>query len=132
MAGGLKSVVCVATAWLAGAAWAQLADPTRPPSEVIQPSPAAGVGPVATGLQSIIRRREGRPTALINGEVVELGGRVGEAQLVEIGEDAVVLLGPQGRETLRLMPAAEKQTKSGAGKTAKPVVPNAHKGEKAK
>lgn len=132
MAGGLKWMLCAATAWLAGAASAQLADPTRPPPEVISSSPAAEAGTVATGLQSIIRRREGRPAALINGEVVELGGRVGEAQLVEIGEDAVVLLGPQGRETLRLMPAAEKQTKVGVGRTAKPSGPNAHKGEKPK
>lgn len=61
------------------------------------------------GLQSVILRKGGKPAALINGTVVELGGRVGESRLVKVSEDHVVLRGPQGDETLRLTPAAEKK-----------------------
>ncbi|MDP3031348.1 MAG: hypothetical protein Q8N33_04645, partial [Rhodocyclaceae bacterium] len=70
----------------------------------------------SSGLQSVILRKGGKPAALINGSVVELGGKVGEARLIRINEDKVVLRGPQGDETLRLIPAAEK--KVGAGGTA--------------
>lgn len=98
---------------------AQLADPTRPPTTIgsaVDPAGAAAFE--ASGLQSVILRKHGKPAALINGSVVELGGQVGEAKLIKISEDAVVLKGPQGTETLRLMPAAEKKTKVGAGGTA--------------
>lgn len=103
------------------AAVAQLADPTRPALLPAQAADApADLAPAASGLQSVILRKGGKPAALINGEVVELGGKVGEAKLVKVSEDAVVLKGPGGEETLRLIPAAEKKTmKVGAGDTAK-------------
>lgn len=133
MAGRLIKLVPLACCLAGGnaAALAQLADPTRPPAAIAAPetSPAGESAPVASGLQSIILKKEGRPAALINGVVVELGGMVGEARLVQVDEDSVILLGPQGRETLRLIPAVEKQVKVGAGKTAKPIGLNAVKGE---
>ncbi|MCX8018356.1 MAG: hypothetical protein N2690_10720 [Rhodocyclaceae bacterium] len=100
---------CLAV-WLVGAAQAQWADPTRPPANLaVTAEAAADAPPPASGLQSIILRKQGKPAALINGEIVELGGKVGEARLVKISEDRVVLRGPMGEETLRLMPAAAKQ-----------------------
>jgi MSHA biogenesis protein MshK len=112
----------LAAAFLVASAWAsighgQLADPTRPPVALTAPAPDAPAAEAASGLQSVIMRKNGKPAALINGEVVELGGKLGEARLVKISEDAVVLRGPQGEETLRLTPAAEK--KVGAGATVK-------------
>ena len=103
------------------AAVAQLSDPTRPALSPAQAADApADLAPAASGLQSVILRKGGKPAALINGEVVELGGKVGEAKLVKVSEDAVVLKGPAGEETLRLIPAAEKKVvKVGAGNTAK-------------
>lgn len=87
---------------------AQGVDPTRPPFE---PNAAitAAVPEAASGLQSIIRRKAGKPAALINGALVELGGKVGEVRLIRIGEDFVVLRGPQGVETLYLTPGIEKK-----------------------
>lgn len=101
-----------------GAASAQLADPTQP---AIQPAGAATPAtPAMSGLQTVILRNNGKPAALINGEVVELGGKVGEARLVKVNEDSVLLRGPGGDETLRLIPAAEKKIeKVDAGATAK-------------
>jgi MSHA biogenesis protein MshK len=89
---------------------AQLADPTRPAIDTGSAVPAGMAAASATsGLQSIIQRQRGKPAALINGVVVELGGKVGEARLVRIGEDFVVLRGAMGNETLRLTPGIEKK-----------------------
>jgi hypothetical protein len=89
---------------------AQLADPTRPAIDTGSAAPSGMAAASATaGLQSIIQRQSGKPAALINGVVVELGGKVGEARLVKIGEDFVVLRGSMGNETLRLTPGIEKK-----------------------
>ena len=101
----------------AGAMQAQVADPTRPAIDTGASTATAGAAAQPAGLQSIIQRKNGKPAALIGGVVVELGGKVGEARLVRIGEDFVVLRGPLGNETLRLTPGAEKK----AVKTGKPA-----------
>lgn len=118
MAHGVNTLVFVLAGLCAGVTLAQLADPTKPPADASVPADVPpGTSPqAASGLQSVILRKQGRPAALINGELVELGGKVGEARLVKVSEDAVVLKGPGGEETLRLTPAAEK--KVGPGTTA--------------
>jgi len=96
---------------LPGMAQAQHTDPTRPAIDIsagADPSLETGIA-ANSGLQSVILRKSGKPAALINGVVVELGGKVDEARLVKVGEDHVVLRGPLGDETLRLMPTAEKK-----------------------
>jgi hypothetical protein len=96
-----------------------LPDPTRPPA-ALEAAPAAGVAAAApTGLQTVIHREGAKPAAVINGVYVELGGRVGDARLVAIGDDSVTLQGEAGREVLRLTPGIEKQ----------PAVPAAAKTE---
>lgn len=93
-----------------GVAQAQNADPTRPAIEAGTVATGGTAPPgAAAGLQSIIQRRHGRSAALINGTVVELGGKVGDARLVKIGDDHVVLRGALGSETLRLTPGVEKK-----------------------
>jgi MSHA biogenesis protein MshK len=81
----------------------------------------------------VILKRQGKPAALINGEVVELGGKVGAATLVKVSEDAVVLKGPDGEEILRLIPSAEKKTeikKVDIGGEKKPSSPREKDAEK--
>lgn len=110
MARGLTSLLLLLLA-LTGAVQAQHADPTRPALDThagVDPAADAGMA-ASSGLQSVILRKSGKPAALINGVVVELGGKVGEARLVKVSEDHVVLRGPLGDETLRLMPAVEKK-----------------------
>ncbi|MBI4985573.1 MAG: hypothetical protein HZC24_09590 [Rhodocyclales bacterium] len=87
-----------------------LADPTKPPASIEKPvaAEAAEAKPAPAGLQSVILRAGGKPAAIINGEYVVLGGRLGEARLVKISEDSVTLKSAAGRETLRLMPGVEK------------------------
>jgi MSHA biogenesis protein MshK len=98
---------------LGAAALAQsggMSDPTRPPAS-IDIGPAGGAaqdaGPV--GLQTIIRRKGSKPLAVINGETVALGGKVGEQRVVKITESEVVLDGPAGREVLSMTPGVEKK-----------------------
>ena len=128
MAGALKRVLSLAVAAAAvlaaagavstGPALAQTAlpDPTRPPAALeesavaVEAKTGKGSGVVAQGgLQTVIMRKGRKPVAVINGTMVELGGKLGDATLVEVGENEVVLQGPQGREVLHLTPSAEKQ-----------------------
>lgn len=101
----------IALAALPPTAQAQgLPDPTRPPAALEAPSAVGEAGQgAATGLQTIIRREGRKPAAVINGEYVELGGKAGDAKLVKVGEDSVVLQGPGGKEELKLFPGVEKK-----------------------
>ena len=84
-------------------------DPMRPPSFVhVAPADSLAAPTGASVLQTIILRRKGKPLAVINGETVELGGRIGDARLVKLSDNEAVLQGPRGRESLRLTPAAGK------------------------
>jgi MSHA biogenesis protein MshK len=102
-----------------------LPDPTRPPAAAEAVATPTAASPAPAGLQTIIRRQGAKPAALINGEYVELGGRIGETRLVKVGEDRVVLEGPSGREELRLAPGVEKKMQA----AAEPVPARKKKGE---
>ncbi|MDP2810871.1 MAG: hypothetical protein Q8O34_12050 [Rhodocyclaceae bacterium] len=100
----------------AAGAWAQgaLPDPTRPPGAAAAASPGGNVPevPAASGLSSVILRKGAKPAAIIDGQYVELGGKVGERRVVRITEGEVILKnadGADGRETLRMTPGIEKQ-----------------------
>ena len=81
------------------------ADPTRPPPSLLAPVDDAPAQ--ASGLQTIIRRAGAKPVAIINGEHVVLGGKVGDARLVSLGETEAVLQGPNGKEVLRMTPGVD-------------------------
>jgi hypothetical protein len=92
---------------LAGPAQAQsLADPTKPPAVMgVQGGEAGGSAePAAPQLQSILVSREpgGRRVAVINGEMVRVGMKVGDAVVERVGETEVVLRRGKSRETLKL------------------------------
>lgn len=118
MVGGLmRLLLSSALAWGAGClslAYAQgQSDPTRPAIVESPAVAASGSGAqveAPSGLQSIIRRKGMRPAAIVHGQFVELGGKVGDAKLVQVNDADVVLAGPAGREELRLTPAVEKTT----------------------
>ena len=95
-------------AWAGEAA---LPDPTLPPPAVLQAlAKSDGDGGAQVSLlQSVILRKGGKPAAIIGGELVELGGRYGDAKLVAVSEDSVVLTGPEGRQVLRLLPMVNKK-----------------------
>lgn len=112
----LVSVACV-QALVAGAGWCQeLSDPTKPPAGFYV---GAGAGrPGENGdlvLQSVLIFPDVR-SAIISGEHVALGEKIGGLRLVKVSETEVVLLDGGIRRTLKLFPAVEKRPSSGAGR----------------
>jgi len=83
-----------------------LADPTKPPAVMGVQGGEAGESaePAAPQLQSILVSREpgGRRVAVINGEMVRVGMKVGDAVVERVGETEVVLRRGKSRETLKL------------------------------
>lgn len=113
----LRSAV---TCMLIGAvipAFAQaLVDPTRPPASLgAEPAGNGQAVPAGPVLQSVLispRRKE----AIISGQAVKVGDKVGEATVVRIAEDQVLLRRGKEIETLKLFPNIEKRsTPSRAG-----------------
>jgi MSHA biogenesis protein MshK len=82
-----------------------LPDPTRIPAEVMAPG-AHQAASRNTGLQSVIIA-PGRRAAIINGQTVEQGGKYGDARLVQVNEDSVVLHGPEGKQVMTLFPGVK-------------------------
>jgi MSHA biogenesis protein MshK len=103
-----------------GANAEELLDPTRPPISIAAPVSVGGaeVAPPPAGLQSIIISKV-RRAAIINGETVELGGKHGDAKLIEVNEGSVVLRGAQGRQVMTLFPDVKITGKQEAGKAAR-------------
>ncbi len=83
----------------------ELLDPTLPPASIAEPVAEFGKSELnqSVGLQSILISRQ-RRAAIIDGETVELGGRLGEAKLIEVNEGNVVLKTAQGWQVLTLFP----------------------------
>src|SRR5688500_15974232 len=81
-----------------------LADPTRPPPGFSAAASARGERAQGRVLQSIMITPH-RRSAIISGERVDLGGRLGDAEVVQISESEVVLRSRAGMETLKLYPA---------------------------
>jgi len=86
---------------------AGLPDPTRPPAGFDAGSAAAAQpsGPVLQEVRTIGARR----SAVISGQAVKVGSRVGDAMVTRIDEDRVQLHGPEGMQTLKLFPDVDKQ-----------------------
>jgi len=88
-------------------------DPTRPPS------PAAGVPGGEKGGQ--IRRVQsvliapGRSVAVVDGEMVRVGSRLGDAEVVKIDESGIVLRSSGRTETLKLLPDAKRAAPRASG-----------------
>lgn len=93
-----------------------LIDPTRPPGVSAQggkSEPAEAV-PV---LQYISISRTNR-FAIISGQKVAVGGRYGEARVVRITEEEVILLSRAGRQVLRMYPNIDKRLVGASAPTA--------------
>ncbi len=114
----LMQAVAVAVALLVStASTAQtLADPTRPPLELLSAA-TTGAAP-HTPLQSILLS-SARKGAIINGQYVALGGVYGKAKLVKITATEVTLKSDEGLEVLQLYPPMEK-TSATFGVKSKP------------
>lgn len=105
---GVFPLFCgAALAAAASVAAAPLADPTQPPSAAVYPGGVGSDG--GRRLTSVVLPNAGRPAAVIGGQLVPLGGKVGDARLVRVTENEAVLAGPDGRERLFLTPDVTKK-----------------------
>lgn len=104
--------------WAAASIAQPLADPTRPPTAV-DDGRTGEPAPEQLQLQSVLIS-SGRRLAIINGDTVPLGGRLGDATVVRITETEVALKRDDGMEVLKLTPGIEKRysssQKTGRGK----------------
>lgn len=100
-------LLCIGGGALASEA---LPDPTKPAVEIpyeledgktsaIEAAPL----PKKAGLQSVILSPQ-HSAAVINGETIPLGGKIGDATLMEVRESSVVLQGPEGKVVMELFP----------------------------
>lgn len=104
----MRRTIAISFFLLSLTATAQVPDPTRPADTPLADGASAGTDN-SLGLQAIIRRPgKGRSTALIAGQTVHIGSKVGEQRVVKIAENEVTLQGDKGREVLRLTPAIQK------------------------
>jgi MSHA biogenesis protein MshK len=88
-----------------------LPDPTRPPASIFAPAATTGIGRNAaakssSGLRSIIIS-DTRRAAIIDCKTVELGGRLGNARLVEVNPGSVVLQRGKNRQVLSMFPGVK-------------------------
>jgi MSHA biogenesis protein MshK len=112
----LLSVVLLAMLPAAASMAQGMADPTRPPAGI------AGEGALARGnggtviagqpaghVLQAIRLSGGRSEAMIGGQLVHQGDRVGTGEVIRISESEVVLRTTEGLQTLKLFPGIEKR-----------------------
>jgi MSHA biogenesis protein MshK len=93
----------------AGAAWCQgMNDPTRPPSGIAAGDPDGAVAAGGPLLQSVLISPAGN-AAIINGEMIRVGQKFGDAVLVKVAESEVVLRSGSGTQVLKLHPGVEKR-----------------------
>lgn len=104
-------------------------DPTRPPAAIAVEAPrGAGAG---NRLQSVVISPT-RRAAIIDGAVVELGGKHGDAVLTRVAEDEVVLKSGDSRQVLRLHPSVDKKVEVAQTEPVAPAAESAPRPEKAK
>jgi MSHA biogenesis protein MshK len=113
----LVALLLTCCVWAAQAQTMGMPDPTRPPAAVL-PQPAAGQGapaPASSGpvLQAVkvVYAAPARNTAVIDGQVVGIGGKVGDAVVLSIASNRVVLGAGGKKQVLELYPEAESRTK---------------------
>jgi hypothetical protein len=105
----MRMIFLVPVVFMAPWALAQLPDPTRPPVQMMTPETGAGALPAESGMQTVIVRRNGRSGAVINGQYVEVGGKLGGKRVIRISESEVIVQGEGGRDVIRLIPSIEKK-----------------------
>lgn len=94
-----------------------LDDPTRPPAALWAPASAVPVGPARPQLQSVLisNKPGGRRVAVIDGQVVRVGSKVGDAVVTDIRDTAVLLRRGKTLETFTLYPDSKTDNQSKAG-----------------
>lgn len=126
----LAALICAVSA-STGAAQT-LRDPTRPPSAASAKGAAGKIEQSGWILQSVLISPE-RRYAIINGEVVRLGGSIAGAELVAVAEERVTLRTREGLRIVHLFPDVTRLGTADAspGSVKRMQVPEAEKNTKA-
>ena len=126
----LAVLICVVTASTAAAQ--ALRDPTRPPPVASAKGAPARIEQPGWILQSVLISPE-RRYAIINGEVVQLGGSIEGAELVAVAEERVTLRTREGLRIVHLFPEVSRlgAANAGPGATRRMQVTGAEKSTKA-
>jgi MSHA biogenesis protein MshK len=97
-----------------GAQAQALDDPTRPPAALWAPASVAPVVAARPQLQSVLISTQpgGRRLAVIDGQVVRVGSKVGDAVVTEIHDTAVLLRRGKSLETFKLYPSSKTDNKA--------------------
>jgi MSHA biogenesis protein MshK len=97
------------------AAMQDMPDPMRPPAALgASRDTAAGAASGGPVLQSVLISPL-RKIAIVDGQTVAVGDKVGDAKVVHISEGEVTLQSGTGVSTLKLFPNIEKQVSSARG-----------------
>jgi len=110
----LVLLMCLGMACAARAQSTPLVDPTRPP--IVEPERMndAAAKPAGPRLESVLISPS-RRVAVINGNPMTVGARLGDATVVAISEGSVVLRHADRKETtLRLLPDVDKRERGAA------------------
>lgn len=83
-----------------------MADPTRPQTGVVASAAGTAAGLPGAVLQSTLISGK-HAEAIISGTLVQVGGRYGDALVLKISHEEVVLRTAAGLQTLRLFPGIE-------------------------
>ena len=96
-----------------GAQAQALDDPTRPPAALWAPASTVPVVAARPQLQSVLisTRPGGRRLAVIDGQMVRVGSKVGDAVVTEIHDTAVVLRRGKSLEIFKLYPSSKTDSK---------------------
>jgi MSHA biogenesis protein MshK len=123
MAGLVKSgAIALLLGLLAAGGAVAAGDPTRPPAAWLNQADLAPASGGTMRLQSVLMPQRGRPVAIIGGQTVALGERIGDARLVRLNEREAVLEGPEGVTRLYLTPDVDKRMIAApAAKKARPA-----------
>ncbi len=114
----IVAVGCAGGTALAAGAEPVLVDPTRPPGAAVASAPApravASVAPVPAWpeLRSLRLASRGESSALLDGQVVRVGERLGDATVVAIDADGVLLRRGHAEQRLLLLPAGSRTVAS--------------------
>ncbi|HET7199597.1 MAG TPA: hypothetical protein VFI80_02130 [Burkholderiales bacterium] len=93
-----------------------LSDPTRPPRELLGGGIAESqLAPPGNSPAQVIIISKSRRQATINGRTVNLGERYGNATLVGISDEEIVLQKPESTEVIRLYSSVNRRMRSSSG-----------------
>jgi len=86
-----------------------LNDPTRPPREILGGAAGTFEPAVSSSPAQVVIISKDRRQATINGRTVNLGERYGNATVVRITDEEIVLQRPEATETIKLYSSVQRK-----------------------